>query len=143
MTNSQHFEEALSEISAATPEIVAWIRRTAEQAEGFVLEQAPLVVQEYIAWFFWQNAISVFIWLAFAIPAGVIALRFGGRSIAKLDLSVNEARVDGRDALVVVSGVVLLFCLLSLVRVVPDGKDAIKALVAPRVVLIEWAGGVL
>ncbi len=106
-----------------------------ESSGEFVVEQAPLVAQEYINWVFWQSTIYVCVFavasVATIVPAVVISWKMWQRE--KKD--VIEKGLPPLSPFPVAVGVILSF--IFLVPLVTNLMSATKAVVAPRVVLLE------
>lgn len=99
------------------------------KAVDFAQEQAPLVVQEFLAWKFAQAAI----WTIIA----TIGLLIIGYIIKKC---FSKSWLDDSDGLSVEGAVIATVIFLSLlfVKFVPNVEQMVKVKVAPRVFIIEW-----
>lgn len=106
-----------------------------ESSGEFVVEQAPLVAQEYINWVFWQSTIYACVFavasVATIVPAAVISWKMW--KAEKKD--VIEKGLPPLSPFPVAVGVILSF--IFLVPLVINLMSATKAVVAPRVVLLE------
>lgn len=101
-----------------------------QQAGQFTLEQAPLVVQEYLAWMFWSSVLWAGCGVAMLLTALVLGLWV--RSAVK---RVGWSRDGWPEIPGVIGAVVLTVAGLSMVM--PNIEQAIKIKVAPRVVVME------
>jgi drug/metabolite transporter (DMT)-like permease len=96
------------------------------KAEGFVIEQAPLYVQELLMWHFWSNMLGAAVLLLIAaVIAGIFAY---------------AVRIDD-EALpaAVLFGIPVCFCFLF-----GSGlfvTESIKSQIAPRLVVVEHIKG--
>lgn len=100
------------------------------KAVDFAHEQAPLVVQEFCRWHFFEALFAV----VFSIIAMVV-LGYGIRWIYKAtDWNDYKAAPDSLFCIGVLSGIILF----PLYGFYVNTKQAIKISVAPRVYLIEW-----
>jgi hypothetical protein len=101
------------------------------KAEGFVIEQAPLYVQELLVWHFWlyaSTAIAAFIaGVALLIPCVLLVRHM-----------IKQGDEGDRAFSICVS--VLIMC-LPVVIGLGTAKQAIKAKVAPRLVVVEHIKG--
>lgn len=132
-------DESMKQAAAENAEeLVAWVKGLATEGEEFVREQAPLLAQEIIAWRFWENAVQAAAWLVLMVAMICIAtIMF--RLMAKL-LRAEEGCEDDADKFVVftiVFAVTAILAICSGFGLMDDGREAIKAAVAPRVVLLE------
>jgi len=111
----------------AIGEIIEWTKG----AKDFVTEQAPLLVQEVLAWGFWYY----FIWAAFCATAILVGM-FGIYSIMRCYFTKPAESRDGDflGATAVVSAatlVPLVFFCLNLIWM-------LKIVIAPRMYLLEY-----
>lgn len=96
------------------------------QAGGFVAEQAPLVAQEWIRYEFWSNAIQCVVLLV----AGLVLLTAGLLFLRRQFRDHDNPWFLG--TLVGLAIAAPLLCVGS-----NCGIDALKAKIAPRVVVLE------
>jgi hypothetical protein len=106
------------------------IEKGVNQGADFVAEQAPLYVQEFLAWEFWQHCISA---IAFAL-AIIVILALGWNFSAMMKNSKNREANDMRLAPLVAS---LLLAGILLPILIFEVKQALKVELAPRVVIVE------
>lgn len=121
-------EQILSNVD----QIFEWAKNTAETVSNFAAEQTPLFVQEMINWIFWDNMITAgVIFFSLAIVAGIF--------IKYVKILFGQELTDSLDGANIFLGIVaiavwmVIFCL----GVVAPSKQAVKAVVAPRVVVVE------
>ena len=114
------------ELQAALTELLQKTLTGVEKAGDFAVEQAPLVVQEYLAWGFWSSAFWA---TALLIPVVIYAFqlrRFCRWAWDNSDSDAEVLPVICTIAAVVVAGIGLSFV-----------SDMIQIAVAPRVYIIE------
>lgn len=115
-------------------DLLLWVETTAESTQGLVLEQAPLYVQELVAWHIWSNGLialgCVLLAVLLAVP-GVLLVRKGQRA-----LQDPNRKVDLEDYFIP-GGTLLLVSLVLLITVGHAGHEIVKGVVAPRVVVVE------
>lgn len=116
------------------------IRKTVEvagQAKDFVLEQAPDVVQQYLAWHFWSSII---------VAALMLVLCFTFLTLARVFLKKHrevEAQAKAERIAYYSNdwGVgVGVFCVMATAVMVPftiNVLEAVKIAIAPKVYLLE------
>jgi len=119
-----------------TPELLLWLKNNAEQAEGFIEREAPLLAQEILFWH-WLNHVGGLLF----VGCIVTALLYGSYRCFR------EQRREGREEEFpfVFTGYVLLvvaFFLAALV-IAFDGLEIVKVYQAPRLVIIEHVKGLL
>lgn len=105
------------------------IENSVSKTGEFVVEQAPLVAQEYLAWYFWQSTICAIGFFAMGIVLLVTALpyfREFKKDILEQDIAKGMFAVVGSIVAIVLigSGVTNVF-------------SVVKVCVAPRIVLLE------
>lgn len=127
-------------------EVVLYLNAT----EEFVTEQAPLLAQEIIRHGIWWNLIVALFW---SVPLIIIIITGYGifrELIRRYKNYSAEPRVrpytDGEDAvglcalIIVVS---ILLCLYPIIAVCSHTGDGIRALIAPRLYILEEIGKLL
>jgi hypothetical protein len=126
---NKELENKLTENAA---EILAFV----EKSSSFVVEQAPLYVQELIQFHFWSNLITVIlllIALGVTIPIFYKSMKIGIEDRWCSDLYFFSS---------VISGVIVLFMLIAIGTIGgPAIKECVKAKYAPRVLIIEKLRG--
>lgn len=100
------------------------------KAVDFAQEQAPLVVQEFLAWNFAQATIWTII--------TVIGLIISGFFIKKCWDWIDDS--DGGSIVGIFIGL-FVFVMFTLTGLVPNVEKMVKVKVAPRVYIIEWVSG--
>jgi hypothetical protein len=111
-----------------TPELLDWLKTTAERSSEFVEREAPLLANEVVAWHFWSSVFlaSAILFFSFALLGFATWLwRMGGK--------------DPREC----SMIVFLVGLLIWIPAIINGYEAVKASVAPRVVILEYVKGAM
>lgn len=100
----------------------------AKTAETLVRE-TPILAQEYVRWIFWSNIAELSLWI-FA----VIALCL---SVKKFVPGMEKG--DGKTTAIIFSAIgIAVFSLVAGYNGITNTKQAIKAAIAPRVILVEW-----
>lgn len=106
-------------------QLLKYIGTLAERADGFVVEQAPLLVREIVAWHMWSNAA-----LAAMCLVGVVV----GVGLARW-----LWRLPGLDPMDrPIAALPLLFAVVMAAVTLDRARTAIKAAVAPRLVVLEY-----
>lgn len=59
-----------------TTEFLDWAKLTASKTTNFVSEQTPLYIQEYLAWIFWENLLSVVIYFGIFFTFVFLTVKF-------------------------------------------------------------------
>lgn len=108
----------------------------AETGGEFVAEQAPLVIQEYLVWYFWSNVLEACAGMALIILAVVIAV-VCWRNFKAWFVCNKYGWVEPWIAVPVI--VCAVMCVFGALPICLGIHDAVKVSVAPRVVLIEKA----
>lgn len=121
------------EIEQSLDKILEW----AEAGEGFVLEQGPLVAQEIVAWTFWRGVLIGVPCVAVAVVIVAIGL-WRAYLFTKSECEVD--RTMGTFFALAIAGVLALGPALGAAETIPN---AIKAAVAPRLVIIEYLSSLL
>lgn len=106
--------------------LIDWFTQTASASEDFIIEQAPLYAQEVVAWAFWSGVIAA------AIGSFVLVLCLA----ASLWVLWKAKSEDDESYLVMFLPIVVVVA-VSLGVTAPLVSQAVKAHVAPRVVILE------
>lgn len=113
------------EIKTAVVEYLKTFESGLKKAGEFSMEQAPLVVQEFLAWEFWGSvAVAVMCCLA------IIVVGF----LHKAGCEISDPSSETRVAVHVLSGFVWFILVGGLIS---EFIDALKVSVAPRLVILE------
>lgn len=110
------------------------LEKTLSKTGDFVVEQAPQVVKEFLAWEFWSSVIWACIFIL-----EVIVLVYVSKLVSKSKFW-NETLEEDMDAPItktIISCICLAFFLLLGISGVQNALHATKVSVAPRVVLLE------
>ncbi|MFH5804724.1 hypothetical protein [Alienimonas sp. DA493] len=126
-----------AELKRNAADLLAWVRERAEAGEDFLAEQAPLVVEEYLRWGWWEAALSSGLYgagLAVAacvawVIAPVIKKLLNTPILEQKESDFSTALLGGMFALIV--GLPSALCLTSALF------ELVQITVAPRVWLIE------
>jgi hypothetical protein len=114
-------------------EAIKWLQTTAGQIQDFAVEQAPLYCQEIVAWTFWHAMAGIALGVAFILVPVIFIYNF--RKVILRDLS-DAGHVS------FFAGVFGFFSLVAGVACIcKSAPQAIKAHVAPRIVIIEHLQG--
>jgi hypothetical protein len=130
-------EELQEQIST----IVGKALELAEQTGDFVVEQAPLLIQEFLLWNLVEAAFWFTIQLIFIIVLPFMAVRISGDVNAN---DMNDTKILGRyydlDEVnvllpvcsMIISTIILFTC------VIPNALVMVKIWIAPKIFLIEY-----
>jgi uncharacterized membrane protein YcjF (UPF0283 family) len=114
-------------------ELMKWLHEAAENAGEFVQREAPLVANEIVAWSFWSNVVGcVEALIALALMVSIAS--WGLRNWKKANYGDSFFAVP--STLGIVLSLLITFLPLSMCL-----SNAVKAAVAPRVVIIEYIRG--
>jgi hypothetical protein len=126
------------ELQKQASDIAGWLKESAAKGGDFLAEQAPLFAQEVVAWHFWS---SVFLAIVFSVVGIALAIS----AFVCLRYSLQDGASEGQcvccGAAFCVCGLISMGCLLGAVPA--NGYEAVKAAVAPRIVIVEYAGRAL
>jgi hypothetical protein len=103
-----------------------------DKAVDFTMEQAPLVVKEYVTWIFWSAVINAIMWVI-CITALICLSVF----IWKRAKGIDDDCARGFTYALSLALLIPAFFMVG--DVGSNTKEAVKAAVAPRVLLIEKA----
>lgn len=109
--------------------LLAGAQKAGESAVDFIIQQAPDVAQQIVAWYFWENVITS---ICFFIPLALI-LFFGVKVFRNSDFDDGTGFSKFMSSFVMVTAFFILGGYSSF-----KAKEAIKAHVAPKLVLIEY-----
>jgi len=117
-------------------DLVLWIKTTATATQGFVTEQTPLYIKEFLNWYFWEAIFQASIFGLFFIillTNGILLFKHGTK-IIKQNKSLKWEDPSG----FIVGGVFSIIITFALsIGFFVNVHNALKVKVAPRVVLVE------
>lgn len=121
-------------------QLLSWAKTAAEKGGGWLEQELPQFAAEIVAWHFWSNMFLLGIWLAIAaVPLGL--------AITILVVSRKWSWLSGGDpgdrlaATGVAAALLIAATLISSTSAGSYGYEAVKASVAPRVVILEYVRG--
>ena len=124
--------------------LMDYIGERAKQADGFVMEQAPLVAREIVAWTMWYSLVWVGVGVVL-VAAAVVLWRVG--VVKDREARVAEAKKPRREwgggeydgswlALAFAGPIVCGMAAAACIGVA--GSTVIKSVVAPRLVVVDY-----
>lgn len=116
--------EINEEIKQKMVEYLQTFEAGVKKAGEFSAEQAPLVVQEFLAWEFWGNAIPAVVVLVLMLTAMIVTAVIWKKS-DDIDWRMGSGLVTGLGVLFLT----IPFCITA--------SNACKVAVAPRIVVLE------
>ena len=123
-------EEKLTD---ALGQIISWL----ESGEAFIVEQAPLVAQEYLRWV----TVSSLVWCVLSLM-GLIACHYAGRRIQAF--VTETAPYDGKEAGAFVRAVFqIIASAILIIGFCVNLHYLLFVLTAPRVVVLEKVASLL
>jgi len=127
---------AISKTSVALEEVVGYTTTMLKEAKGVVVEQAPLVVKEFLVWRTWQCIFWLGIWWTFGTLALIASWRLVKTAEKEEKISSNR---HSESETRMFAGLLRWFIapLLFIVFGGPNIYEIIYIQVAPRVYLIE------
>lgn len=127
-------ESLKAEINERVMRYLDAIESSATEAGSFIVDQTPLVAQEYLSWYFWEAAIA-----SMASVTGLIGLLVVTVLLCKaVKRNWQKIRQGYNEPLLIIPAAVLgvAFCSCGAIAVT-NVRMAVKVTVAPRVVLLE------
>ena len=120
-------------------DLVLWIKTTATATQGFVTEQTPLYIKEFLSWYFWESVFYVSISAALlCVTLGVALWASKKYSKAKAkEIERGEKYGGDSEGYQIVMGVSLVASVMLLLPLFVNAHDALKVKVAPRVIIVE------
>ena len=119
-------------------DLIVWIKTTAVATQGFVTEQTPLYIKEYLNWYFWE---SIFFLSMSMIIAGIIlgVIIFCHKKIAKIRVEAkNEFIANERTEDYIIARVLsIVFFVLMFIPILSNAHNALKVKIAPRIILVQ------
>ncbi len=120
-------------------DLVLWIKTTATATQGFVTEQTPLYIREFLSWYFWEavfyasiSTVLLCVTLSVALWAAKKYSKLRAKEIEKgIEFNGSSENFQIAMAFALVASAVLLIPLSI------NAHNALKVKVAPRVVLVE------
>lgn len=120
------------ELVARMTEYLDRVEDAVDTTATFAAEQAPLLVQEYLAWIFYSSLFYVGVWVTVAMVFVLLSYF----SATKFEATCNDTTEKGMGiGLAVVCGVCVAGCLF----LAGDyAMDALQVSIAPRMVVLEY-----
>ena len=125
-------ERAERLITEAGEELLSWM----QSAEGFAVEQAPLLAQEIVRWGVWSHAAAVLVCCFF------LCLIWGFRPFIRNVIKKEQTTWDYLDELAIF-GIALFISIIPVIILSVNASVALKVLIAPRLYIMEQLGGML
>jgi hypothetical protein len=120
-------------------DLILWIKNTATATQGFVTEQTPLYIREFLSWYFWEAMFYVTCCVTLlCITLSVAA--WASKKYSKLrtkELEKGERYGGDSENFQITMAVALVASAGLLIPLFINAHDALKVKVAPRVVLVE------
>lgn len=124
-------EKVKSELEAKLLSYLEALESATKNTEGFLVEQMPLVAQEYIDWYFWSS-LGIAVFCATVVCFAVI-IGFWAR-MREIALEKAGCDVEQYVAMVIIA---ILTTVGFLVGLLTSLYHVLKVVVAPRLVLLE------
>jgi NADH:ubiquinone oxidoreductase subunit 5 (subunit L)/multisubunit Na+/H+ antiporter MnhA subunit len=129
-----------AEITEIDPTVQAqlldWVQETAAAGQDFISREAPLYAAEVVSWYFWSSIFLMLVMLSVAVMAFII-YRYAARWFTTAE--THDEKELAATASLVSLGLMLVFLGFS----AHQGYGAVKAAVAPRMVVIEHLRGLV
>lgn len=115
-------------------QLVEWAKTAAEKGGAWLEQELPQFAAEIVAWHFWS---SMFL-IAFFVTLGLVVM-----AIAAVGLRWSLKHESSNDPTVGCACCIALLVapIVTSVSVGINGYEAVKAAVAPRVVILEYVRG--
>jgi hypothetical protein len=139
MTNTQEtvnsiLIDVLKGVKDAGSEMYATSKVGLAKAVDFAVEQAPIVVQEFLSWKMGEAIFNVALYTIAAIVLFCIA-RFLFKKIKDINIDYPEEIVPLGLGLMFSAA---MFCIITIVHIKPNIETIIKIKLAPRVYILEY-----
>lgn len=128
--------ESTSPTETNINEAIDWLQKTGASIQDFAVEQAPLYCREVVAWEFWSGIAFCSMGLA-AIIIPLAAVYWFREWIEEDIVSYKSSGVGGIFAIMGS----ILSVLIGVVAIAHSAPQAIKACVAPRLIIVEHLRG--
>jgi hypothetical protein len=140
MTNTQEtvnsiLIDVLKGVKDAGSEMYATSKVGLAKAVDFAVEQAPIVVQEFLSW---KMGEAIFNVIAYSIATIVLffVLRFLLKKIKKIDMNYGPEEIVPIGLSFLFS--LFVFCFITFFQLKPNIETIIKIKLAPRVYILEY-----
>jgi len=118
-----------------------FLLRSMQETKDFTMEQAPLVAKEIVAWEFWGGVSNAVIGVLLVLTS-VIVIKTVYRRTAQAWSGDSDDMVSAVGGVIVMIVCILVVCGSS-VQSVNGTTSAIKASVAPRLVVLDYVRGAI
>lgn len=124
--------EILMKLAASADKLIDWSTSIASKSETFIVEQTPLLVQEYVSWIFWENVlwgslkgfVALFLFIILTI-------------LVKMTWTALSKNTEEAGGCLLLSAVIGGLTIFTAIGTMSDIVMAVKCKVAPRVVIVE------
>jgi hypothetical protein len=130
-------EETKRRLLASLSNLIDWMEKAGQKGGDFVAEQAPLVAQEIVRWKLWSS-VFIAVFMIVLLIAALVTVKWAFKGFGTIE--DKETRVT-MQVLSVLAGLALTIAVAIVVPV--NAYEAIKAAVAPRLVILETLHGLV
>lgn len=138
--------EMSPEMSKQISSILTWLEESARSAQGFAIEQAPLVAQEIVKWELVSSIISMSIIIVIGVSlfmVGIWAVKKGKKQqeeLRELHKQQHSFRTREETSPFLIFGLVakILSSLVLIIGISVNASSIVKTQTAPRLVIIDY-----
>jgi hypothetical protein len=120
-------------------DLILWVKTTATTTQGFITEQTPLYIKEFLSWYFWEavfyasiSAVLLCITLSVALWASKKYSKLRAKELE------NDERYSGSSENDEIGVIISLFASgMLLLPLFINAHNALKVKIAPRVIIVE------
>jgi hypothetical protein len=120
-------------------DLILWVKTTATTTQGFITEQTPLYIKEFLSWYFWEAVFYASISAVLLCITLSVAL-WASKKYSKLrakELENGERYGGSSENFQIAMAISLVASVMLLLPLFINAHDALKVKVAPRVIIVE------
>jgi hypothetical protein len=120
-------------------DLILWVKTAATTTQGFITEQTPLYIKEFLSWYFWESIFYVSIFTALLCVTLGIAL-WASKKYSKLrakELENGERYGDISVNFQIAMAFAIATSAMLLLPICINAHNALKVKIAPRVIIVE------
>lgn len=120
-------------------DLILWVKTAATTTQGFITEQTPLYIKEFLSWYFWEAVFYASVSAVLLCITLSVAL-WASKKYSKLrakELENGERYGGSSEKFQIAMAISLAASVMLLLPLFINAHDALKVKIAPRVIIVE------
>ena len=120
-------------------DLILWVKTAATTTQGFITEQTPLYIKEFLSWYFWEaifyaSVTSILLCITLSVALWT-SKKYSKLRVKELE---NSERYGGdSENYQIVMVVSLVVSAMLLLPICVNAHNALKVKIAPRVIIVQ------